>query len=207
MSGFVIAYSYEARLKSGALSVLRFTRGCVIRLFPLYLTGLVIGLAYAVLRTTLDHDWGELGTSIAGATAASALLVPMTSVDWAGGVFPFNIPVDIGLRVLGHHPICRSRHPARPAYAGPRARWLLRRQGRADLERRRFLNWLAAGVSWRRSRAFRVLVFSRRASAREPCMERQRGLQLSGRLGGHYLEPQREPPERLCCANPVGFPL
>jgi len=92
MSGFVIAYSYEARLRSGTLRVLGFTRDRVIRLFPLYLAGLVLGLAFVALRTTLDHDWDELGGSIAGTALASALPLPTASVDWAKGIFPFNIP-------------------------------------------------------------------------------------------------------------------
>lgn len=55
LSGFVLAHSYGQRLKSGAISPAGFLLERVIRLYPLYLLSLPIGLASAMLSGGTDN--------------------------------------------------------------------------------------------------------------------------------------------------------
>jgi peptidoglycan/LPS O-acetylase OafA/YrhL len=68
LSGFVIAYAYEARLLAGT-SLRAFLKTRLIRLYPLYLLGIGVGVAARLFGglTDDDHamDWTSLGQAIA----------------------------------------------------------------------------------------------------------------------------------------------
>lgn len=55
ISGFVVANAYEARLRSGALGFLAFAKLRLIRLYPLYLIGIVLGLASHFVAMAHQH--------------------------------------------------------------------------------------------------------------------------------------------------------
>ncbi|RUM25397.1 acyltransferase [Rhizobium vallis] len=83
LSGVVLAYSYERRLITGEISPAGFLLQRIIRLYPLYLLSLPIGLVSYVVQSGLDYStlWGLLLKGI--------LFVP--SMD-LGSLFPFNAP-------------------------------------------------------------------------------------------------------------------
>lgn len=83
LSGFVIAYSYEGRLS--ALGFSSFMRARLIRLYPLYLLGLVFGLVAAVSTHAAWIADGHLGAAL----ALGLLFLPDLVV---GAIFPLNNP-------------------------------------------------------------------------------------------------------------------
>ncbi|TNC47712.1 acyltransferase [Rubellimicrobium rubrum] len=90
MSGFVVALSYESRLRSGALSFLSFVRVRIIRLYPLYLAACGVGLAYHVSKLVLGTpDAPSLGTLLQPLPQAVLLLPNPASADWASSEYPF----------------------------------------------------------------------------------------------------------------------
>lgn len=67
LSGFVIAYAYEARLLAGT-SLRAFMKTRLIRLYPLYLLGIGVGVAARLVSGLNDDnglDWTSLGQAIA----------------------------------------------------------------------------------------------------------------------------------------------
>lgn len=88
LSGFVIAYAYEKSLQTG-LSALRFMTARVIRVYPCYLLGSLIGVAFLVAksglgeaRTNLTPFWPQL------------FEMPLMIPDVGGGpLYPANGPV------------------------------------------------------------------------------------------------------------------
>jgi peptidoglycan/LPS O-acetylase OafA/YrhL len=90
MSGFVIGYSYESKLLSGDLSFLNFARVRVIRLYPLYLAAVMIGLAYFVSKNALGLPDAPKSGELLLASVYATLLVPDgQSEGWGFGNYPF----------------------------------------------------------------------------------------------------------------------
>ena len=87
MSGFVIANAYEARLRSD-LTPLEFMRVRLVRLYPLYLFGTVLGISVALAFQNLA---GSPIQAIAAA-AQAAILAPHFTSNLNAGTFPFNPP-------------------------------------------------------------------------------------------------------------------
>ena len=88
LSGFVIAYRYEARLTDN-LDGRRFMMMRMIRLYPLYLLGSLIGAAWALIGFFV-HD--EL-SRVFGWLKRVGYTVLMIPDVWSGGaVYPFNYP-------------------------------------------------------------------------------------------------------------------
>ncbi len=89
MSGFVIARAYESKL---LLSHMRFVGFCatrLVRLWPLYFAGTLLGFAYFCLKATLIHDAGfdfEHGLIV---LCENLLFIPDMS-NLTDGLFPFN---------------------------------------------------------------------------------------------------------------------
>ncbi|MDP3737110.1 MAG: acyltransferase [Hyphomonadaceae bacterium] len=96
LSGFVLAHAYGQRLASGALTPLGFLKIRLIRLYPLYLLGLAIGLAFEVLSVL--RGWQATALSDVAIIAllglafvptppvfnlASANLYPLNSPAWS----------------------------------------------------------------------------------------------------------------------------
>lgn len=93
LSGFVLAHAYGRRLEAG-WSPWAFMRARVIRLYPMYLAALMIGLGLAMLglmRGWIGPSWADVATI----TAFSVLFLPTPAmmVTFGGGaLYPFNGP-------------------------------------------------------------------------------------------------------------------
>jgi peptidoglycan/LPS O-acetylase OafA/YrhL len=92
LSGFVLAHAYGRRLEQG-WAPLSFMKARLIRLYPMYLLGLILGLALSVmglLRGWVGPTWSDVLT-----TAGLGLLFlpapPMASFG-GGALYPFNAP-------------------------------------------------------------------------------------------------------------------
>jgi peptidoglycan/LPS O-acetylase OafA/YrhL len=84
LSGFVLAYAYEATLPSGSAA---FLKARFIRLYPLYLVGTGLGVVEALLtlhygQSSIDWTWHKFWTSLPFALA----MVPAPDKT----MFPFN---------------------------------------------------------------------------------------------------------------------
>ncbi len=89
MSGFVIAHSYDRKMTS--LGILGFMRARLIRLYPLYLVGTLLGLAVLVVYWTLtDHPPNWL-YSILGAAILNLAFIPAPPMP---GLGDFLFPID-----------------------------------------------------------------------------------------------------------------
>lgn len=93
LSGFVIAAAYERRLESG-MTLPAFARIRLIRLYPLILLGLLLGVAWPLVRIT-SGDPGAAGLgAVLMSFARSLLLLPPVGKDPVGvGLFPLNGPM------------------------------------------------------------------------------------------------------------------
>lgn len=91
MSGVVLSHAYEARFRDG-MGTMAFMRIRLIRLYPLYLLGLLLGIAVTIAsmlgRNSLGWDWGML----AQASALALLFLPDLSGQPSTQMFPLNIP-------------------------------------------------------------------------------------------------------------------
>lgn len=91
MSGFVIAYAYEARLANG-LSALEFMRLRLIRLYPLYGLGTLIGLGVAIAFWRLSAFHPTSPAELVRAVFGAVVLSPTFSADPTVMTFPLNGP-------------------------------------------------------------------------------------------------------------------
>lgn len=92
LSGFVLAHAYGKRLEHG-WSPFAFMTARLIRLYPMYLLGLLIGLALSVfglLRGWLGPTWSDVIT--AGLLGLLFLPAPPMSAFGGGALYPFNGP-------------------------------------------------------------------------------------------------------------------
>ena len=92
LSGFVIAHAYEAKLVARAMGFAQFARIRLIRLYPMYLVGLVVGLLCEVLRSRFGAPGRPIGVVqlfIAGALTAAFLPVRFPGL---ATLFPLNVP-------------------------------------------------------------------------------------------------------------------
>lgn len=90
MSGFVIARSYEHRLRAGALDLRDFVRVRIIRLFPLYLLACAIGLAYFGIKIVAGVPDAPSVLQMIAALPGTILLLPSPfSADWGFMPYPF----------------------------------------------------------------------------------------------------------------------
>ena len=91
MSGVVLSHAYESRFKAG-MGTLGFMRARLIRLYPLYLMGMLLGIAVAAAslfgRNSMNWDAG----SIARVALFALLFLPNISPRPVDELFPLNIP-------------------------------------------------------------------------------------------------------------------
>ena len=87
LSGVVVANAYEARLRAG-LAPARFALLRLIRLYPLYLLGSLIGLV-PVVAALLGLAPSSLASPLPLVLLAAALLLPLVSDP---NLFPLNTP-------------------------------------------------------------------------------------------------------------------
>ena len=91
ISGFVIAASYESRLKAG-LSVSSFMLIRIIRLYPFYLFGTLISIISLVLSFLSRGTISEFHLALWRAALFSAFMLPSPSFGILGNLYPLNIP-------------------------------------------------------------------------------------------------------------------
>jgi peptidoglycan/LPS O-acetylase OafA/YrhL len=92
LSGFVLAHVYGGRLRTG-MSPLAFMRARVIRLYPLYLVGALIGAAWAVLYAV--KGWGAWSLwHVAGSALFALFMLPCPPgwSLWWNAPYPLNGP-------------------------------------------------------------------------------------------------------------------
>jgi peptidoglycan/LPS O-acetylase OafA/YrhL len=88
LSGFVIAYAYEPRLRAG-MGTLEFMQHRIVRLYPLYLLGAVFGLV--LLTIFMIREGKDLG--VLGLQFLPALLgLPSPEIDGVTSIYPLNPP-------------------------------------------------------------------------------------------------------------------
>lgn len=89
LSGFVLFHAYEERFRQG-LSVGTFLRLRLVRLYPLYAVGLLIGLAANMLILLIDPPQAMTGGHLLSSIATGLVLLP--SLPPTGDLFPLNGP-------------------------------------------------------------------------------------------------------------------
>lgn len=91
LSGFVISHAYGSRLAAG-LTWRQFMRDRVIRLYPLYLLGVVVGFLSAVAALALGGGTLDTVRGMAVALATGLAFLPSPTMDEAPVLFPMNSP-------------------------------------------------------------------------------------------------------------------
>jgi len=98
LSGFVIAYSYYAKLASGA-SITEYFKKRLIRLYPMFLIGILLGIVAICIKSNLSQT--DFTTrQILSASILNALYLPyfndasitMFNEELKGSLFPINGP-------------------------------------------------------------------------------------------------------------------
>lgn len=91
MSGVVLSHAYEPRFRAG-MGVVDFMRARLIRLYPLYLLGTLLGIAVTVasLHGRNSQGWGQ--AALLQAAVRALLFVPNFSTTPVNQLFPLNIP-------------------------------------------------------------------------------------------------------------------
>jgi peptidoglycan/LPS O-acetylase OafA/YrhL len=91
MSGVVLAHAYEGRFRDG-MKTLDFMRARLIRLYPLYFMGTVLGVLVAVASLHGNNSEGWTSQSIFLAAMLGFLFLPNPSGQPNDQLFPLNIP-------------------------------------------------------------------------------------------------------------------
>ena len=91
MSGVVLSHAYEPRFRSG-MGVYGFMRARLIRLYPLYLVGIVLGFAVTLASLFGRNTQGWDAASLARATLLSLLFLPDLTRQPVDQLFPLNVP-------------------------------------------------------------------------------------------------------------------
>jgi peptidoglycan/LPS O-acetylase OafA/YrhL len=91
MSGVVLSHAYEARFRAG-MGTLDFMRARLIRLYPLYLLGTLLGIAVTVasLHGRNIENWDS--PRLLQAALLALLFLPNLSTRPVNQLFPLNIP-------------------------------------------------------------------------------------------------------------------
>ena len=92
LSGFVLAVSYEAKLQSG-MTVMHFFRMRLLRLYPLYLLGTMLGVPVALMAMKyggngLSVEWSQ--SLFWSSLPLSLLMLPTPTPSLDGVLYPFN---------------------------------------------------------------------------------------------------------------------
>lgn len=97
MSGLVIAMNYDHKLRSGEMSLPSFMRRRLVRLYPVYILGAVIGLIF-YLGTAPDGLARLPGTSLSALT-----MLPQFLFGIQGATFDYNTPAwSLSLEIYGN---------------------------------------------------------------------------------------------------------
>ena len=88
LSGFVLCHAYGARLESGSLGFGRYVLLRLVRLYPLYIAGTLLGLAYLSGRDVLRADAD--GRFLAALALGLAFVPNFWGSGRVSGLFPFD---------------------------------------------------------------------------------------------------------------------
>ena len=91
MSGFIIAYRYDARFAAG-LGVAAFLRRRLARLYPLFLLGSLLGAVAAVVALASGHANASHRHLLEALPLAAAMLPSTTALSENGYLYPLNAP-------------------------------------------------------------------------------------------------------------------
>jgi len=91
LSGLVIAHAYEKRLKSG-ISLGDFVRIRLIRLYPLYIFGILISILFLLLSYVSKGQIIEERLKLFRSIPFAILMLPSppSNSDWSQGLYPLN---------------------------------------------------------------------------------------------------------------------
>lgn len=91
MSGVVLSHAYEVRFRAG-MGTFDFMRARLIRLYPLYFLGTLLGITVTVasLLGRNSQHWDSFG--VVKAAALALLFLPNLSASPVNTLFPLNIP-------------------------------------------------------------------------------------------------------------------
>lgn len=140
LSGFVLAGAYADRLRAG-LTLGRFAAERLVRLYPMYLTGFVVGTTTAIVPHLVDGSRGDAVALVAPAlfnavglpNLAGALLYPFNGPSWslllevavnllfAAGLFTARRGVLVALCLFSGLVLAFTLNP--PLYANTGWRW------------------------------------------------------------------------------------
>lgn len=92
LSGFVLAFAYDQRLRSGRIDFLSFATARLIRLYPMLLVGLLIGAVVFLCRIIARAEW-EMSAPFVEALVLGALMLPSHVITGPGyaSAFPLNV--------------------------------------------------------------------------------------------------------------------
>ncbi len=76
LSGFVVARSYERRLRTGAMTLRAFVWARAVRLYPLYLAASMVGMAYFAAKMALGQPDAPTARELMGALPGAIALLP-----------------------------------------------------------------------------------------------------------------------------------
>ncbi len=91
LSGFVIAYAYEPKLAQG-LGVGAFMLSRIVRLYPLYLLGMVLGFIVLFAMAVGDADGGERGLALVAQLAPQLVMLPAPPQLGSPDLYSLNVP-------------------------------------------------------------------------------------------------------------------
>lgn len=93
LSGFVIAFAYDQRLRSGRLNFWSFAVARLIRLYPMLLLGLATGAVFFSVRIVTRAEWG-LWPAFVEVLGLGILMLPSHLIVGEGytTAYPFNVP-------------------------------------------------------------------------------------------------------------------
>ncbi|MCB8876461.1 acyltransferase family protein [Acidisoma silvae] len=89
LSGFVMAFAYEHKLRSGAMDFKSFAGIRILRLYPLLFVGTMAGIVLGLLAAHVKHDVTYTQIAISG--ALGLVLLPSYVFPQWGTAFPFNM--------------------------------------------------------------------------------------------------------------------
>lgn len=90
MSGFVMASAYGARLNDG-LTPYQFMMTRLVRLYPLYLLGLALGVGAVLIQWSLNATSGPRVPALLASVVFGILILP-NPLRWNDHIFPLNSP-------------------------------------------------------------------------------------------------------------------
>lgn len=89
LSGFVIAFAYEPRFRAG-MTAGKFMLQRLVRLYPLYLLGLALGLVVRV--AAMMNEGGTGGGELIGQLVPALFMLPSPDFDKSGVAYALNAP-------------------------------------------------------------------------------------------------------------------